>query len=313
VVVLGPGGVGGFIAVALARRTPIAPAPGVSVVATEQTARLINRDGLALTSTVLGESVARPRAVSHLDEPADLLFVATKATDLAPALARVRITPRLVVPLLNGLEHVEELRSRFGPGHVAAASIRIESERVAPGVIVQSSPEVRVELGADDPLLAAMLPDVAELLSGAGIPTSIGRSEQQVLWSKLVRLVALSAVTAAYDQPLGTIRSDRVLRQQLTACVREAAAVAAAAGAGIDPEDTLAELQAAHPTLRSSMQRDIAAGREPELDAIQGAVLRAAARLKVPCPTVQALSELIAQRAGMPWPGPQGPPSQHGS
>ncbi len=52
--------------------------------------------------------------------------------------------------------------------------------------------------------------------------------------------------------------------------------MAAAEGASIDAADPLGELSAAHATLGSSMQRDIAAGRAPELDAIPGAVLRAA-------------------------------------
>jgi 2-dehydropantoate 2-reductase len=50
------------------------------------------------------------------------------------------------------------------------------------------------------------------------------------------------------------------------------------------------------------MQRDIAAGREPELDAIAGAVLRAGRRLGLECPTIARLSRRIAERAGVPAP-----------
>ena len=52
--------------------------------------------------------------------------------------------------------------------------------------------------------------------------------------------------------------------------------MANADGAQIDPAEPLGELEAAHAELGSSMRRDIAAGREPELDAIPGSVLRAA-------------------------------------
>ncbi len=52
----------------------------------------------------------------------------------------------------------------------------------------------------------------------------------------------------------------------------------------------------------SSMQRDIAAGRAPELDAIPGAVLRAAARHGLQCPTIERLVAIIAERAGVPEP-----------
>jgi 2-dehydropantoate 2-reductase len=292
--VLGPGGVGGFLAAALARASA---GPGVTIVARAPTARKINRDGLNVRSAVLGEFVAHPSATTVLDQPTNMLFVATKATELAPALRRVKVTPDLVVPLLNGLEHMDLLRVRFGPDRVAAASIRIESERTGPGVIVQHSPQLRVELAADDPTAGRHLPAVATLLSDAGIPATICSSEKQVLWSKLVRLVALSATTAAFDEPLGRIRADPRQWEALTACVREAAAVAVADGARIDPDDTLAELSAAHPSLRSSLHRDIATGRESELDAIQGAVLRAAARHGLACPTIQRLAATIERRS----------------
>ena len=61
----------------------------------------------------------------------------------------------------------------------------------------------------------------------------------------------------------------------------------------------IAELEAAHETLGSSMQRDIAAGRPPELDAIPGSVLRAAARHGIACPTIERLVGMIAARAGI--------------
>jgi len=50
------------------------------------------------------------------------------------------------------------------------------------------------------------------------------------------------------------------------------------------------------------MQRDIAAGRTPELDAIPGSVLRAASRHGIDCPTIERLVEMIVVRAGAPAP-----------
>jgi 2-dehydropantoate 2-reductase len=120
-----------------------------------------------------------------------------------------------------------------------------------------------------------------------------------VLWSKLVRLVALACTTSASGRTIGFIRSDPEWRSTLEACINEAAAVADAEGARVDPRATLAELDEAHPGLGSSMQRDIAAGREPELDAIAGAVRRAAKRRGIECPTLARLTEQIAERAGL--------------
>jgi 2-dehydropantoate 2-reductase len=64
----------------------------------------------------------------------------------------------------------------------------------------------------------------------------------------------------------------------------------------------MGELGQAHATLGSSMQRDIAAGRTPELDAIPGAVLRAGQRHGIHCPTIERLTALIAARAGVAAP-----------
>jgi ketopantoate reductase len=128
-------------------------------------------------------------------------------------------------------------------------------------------------------------------------------SEARVMWSKLVRLCALACMTTAYDVLLGEIRSTPQLRAELVACIEEACAVAAVEGApDVDPARAVGELDRAHETLGSSMQRDIAAGRTPELDAIPGSVLRAAARHDMSCPTIERLVARIAERAGIPRP-----------
>src|SRR5438128_1775841 len=116
VAILGPGGVGGFLAGALERAgTP------VTLVARDETARLIERDGIHVESVRLAaEFEARPRAAPELDVSGLQLIVATKATSLAAALERIHGEPELVVPMLNGLDHVELLRERFGRGIVPA-------------------------------------------------------------------------------------------------------------------------------------------------------------------------------------------------
>src|SRR3954447_18802476 len=114
--ILGPGGVGGLVAAALAR----SGAPGTLVAreatadAREAAAGAIERDGLRVSSVRLGELEARPPVVVALDETVDVLIVAPKATALDAALERIVAEPGLVVPLLNGLDHLALLRERFG-------------------------------------------------------------------------------------------------------------------------------------------------------------------------------------------------------
>lgn len=292
--ILGPGGVGAFLGAALARA-------GVDVVliGREETAEAINRDGIEVDSARLGPFEAHPAAATTLDHPADALIVATKAKDLEPALERVHEEPHLVVPLLNGLDHIETLRGRFGPRAVAA-SIRIEAYRTDSSHVRQTSHFLRVDLATANPRMRAAVEAFATTLNDAHVPARVLESEAQAMWGKLVRLNALALMTSAYDRPLGPIRATPELRDELEACVAEAVAVASADGAEIDPRDVMGELDDAHDTLGSSMQRDIAAGVEPELDAIAGSVLRAAARHGLACPAIERIAAQVAVRAGAP-------------
>jgi 2-dehydropantoate 2-reductase len=298
VAVLGPGGVGGLLAGALERA-----GTEVTVVARDSTAAAISQHGLRVDSVSLGEFVVHPRALERLDEPVDVLLVATKASGLEPALERIAAAPRLVLPLLNGLDHIAVLRERFEPGSVLAGSIRVEADRPEPGVVVHTSPFLVVEMASGHPAVRPAMQALAQTLADAGVPARVGESEAQVMWSKLVRLNALACTTSAYDKLLGEIRSTPELRADLVGAIEEACAAGLAEGAlDVDPARAIGELERAHDTLGSSMQRDIAAGRTPELDAIPGSVLRAAARHGLECPTIERLVAMIAARAGIASP-----------
>jgi 2-dehydropantoate 2-reductase len=251
---------------------------------------------------LLGDFIAHPRAIAGLDEPVDVLIVATKASGLQEALKRIDAVPNLVLPLLNGLDHIALLRERFGEEKVVAGTIRVEADRPEPGVVVHTSQFLRVDMASREPAVRDSMELLASTLSDAGIPTRVGDSEAQVMWSKLVRLNALACTTSAFNRLLGEIRSTPELRHELVGAIEESCAVARAEGASIPSGEALGELTAAHATLGSSMQRDIAAGRPPELDAIPGSVLRAAARHGLECPTIERLVAMIAARAGVPLP-----------
>ena len=140
---------------------------------------------------------------------------------------------------------------------------------------------------------------LAQLLKDAGVSARVGESEAQVMWSKLVRLNALACTTSAFDKLLGEIRSTPELRAALVGAIEEGCAVGRAEGAAdVDPAKALGELEQAHATLGSSMQRDIAAGRDtrarrdPRVGAARGGAPR-----DLQCPTIERLVALIAARA----------------
>jgi 2-dehydropantoate 2-reductase len=273
--ILGPGAVGGVLAVPLAEA-------GLDVVciARPATAAAITSQGLTLRH---GSDVrtVRPRAVEELNEPVELLIVTVKATGLEDALERITSNAAVVLPLLNGLEHVESIRRRLD-GRVLAGSIgKLEAFREGPTEVVQTTAA---------PLITVFPKDgTADLLRAAGIDVRVGESEPAVLWEKTVRLAPLAAVTAITQQTLGELRSDDGWRSTLEAAVAEAVAVAAADGVSLNEAAQWEILDTMPATVTTSTARDAAAGRPTELDAILGAVVRAAARLGVAAPTLDRL------------------------
>jgi 2-dehydropantoate 2-reductase len=297
IAVLGPGGVGGLMAAALEDA-----GQQVTVVAHESTAELIATEGLKVSSVKFGQLHTHPRAVAALREPVDALLVATKAAGLGEALGRIETEPGVVLPLLNGLDHLGVLRERFAAETVLAGSIRVEADRPEPGVVVHTSPFLLISMASAAAEMAAPMARLEQTIAAAGVPVKVLDSEADVMWSKLVRLNALACTTSAFDKLLGEIRSTPPLRADLIGAMEEASAAGRAEGADVDAASAIAELERAHATLGSSMQRDIAAGRPPELDAIPGSVLRAAARHGIPCPTIERLVGMIAARAGIERP-----------
>lgn len=266
--VLGPGAVGGALAVQL-----VLGGERVVCVAHRETATAIDEHGLTLVRDG-AELHARPEAVELLDEPVDLLLVTVKAPQLDAALERVRVEPALVLPLLNGLEHMAVLRRRFRA--VTAATIgRLEAYREGPTRIVQRASSLVTVAGEVVPAS----------LARADVELRVGGSEKDVLWEKLARQAPLAVLSAVTGLATGELRAD----PRLKAMVEEACGVAAADGAATTLTEQWSIIESLPPGLTTSTARDVAAGRPSELDAIGGAVVRAGRRLGVPTPTLEEL------------------------
>ena len=299
--VLGPGGVGGLLAGLLARG-----GGDVLCLAGSATAGQLGRQGMRVDSASFGEFSVAVRAAERLAEPVDVCLVTVKALQLEAALDRLPadvLGDALLVPLLNGVEHVEWLRQRRPRAQVVAATMRVESTRVAAGHVRHDSPFAVVELaagGAD----VRRVDQLAATLGRAGLDVRVVGDEATLLWGKLTFLAPLALLTTRTGASAGVVRDEH--REAFRAVVAEVASVARAEGAVVDEEATLQFLDQVPATMQSSMQRDAAAGRQVELEAIGGAVVRAAARHGLPVPvTTRLVDELRilhpAAQPGTAW------------
>jgi 2-dehydropantoate 2-reductase len=285
--VLGPGGVGGLMAALLARA-----GDSVEVLAQDRTAREIADGGIHVESSRFGDFTASVKAAPQLSEPVDAVLVTVKATHLQEAIERVpppALGTALVIPFLNGLEHVEVLRRVYPPDQVVPAAIRIESARVRPGLIRHTSLLAGIEIGP-------AAEQVAAHLRAAGFDVTITADEKLMLWEKFVFLAPMALLTTAARANVGTIRTER--RKDLIALLREVTMVARSDGVSIDPASILRFIDAVPGSMETSMQRDQAAGRPLEIDALGGALLRRAESAGIDMPVTRRLvGEIQARNA----------------
>src|SRR5215469_133498 len=285
--ILGPGGIGGLMGASLVQ----AGASVTLVVRPEALAQYPDRIHLESPFGNISAPISRSAQVPACD----LLWITVKGPQLEPALRSITHPEsiRAMVPLLNGIDHLALLGERYGRGKVIAATIAVECERVAPGHFIQRSPFARLHVssGGQD-LLGSTLAE----LENIGFHCKFFDDEATLMWSKIVFLAPMALATSAAALPIGDVMSDLKRKAQWEACVRESAAVAAAQGAKVDPESVISGILKMPPDMRSSMQKDVAQGNPPEIDAIAGPILRAAGRHGIEVPSTEALVRAVEAR-----------------
>jgi 2-dehydropantoate 2-reductase len=277
--ILGAGGIGALLGAVLVR----AGADVLFLMRPETLARYEGR--LSVQSGLLGDFEVDIPALSCLDIEVDVLWVTTKAPQLEAALRLAppdRVGPATVVPLLNGIDHVALLRTHYP--NVVAGAIRVESERLSPSRIRHNLAYLRVDLAGGEAIAAE--------LRSAGFDCRISDDELSMLWEKLSLLGPIALATTAFDGPLGRARGD----ERYHACREEAFAVARAEGAQLEEEALRTFIAAVPDEMRSSMQKDVDAGRPPELDAIAGPIQRGGRRHGIPVPNTDELVKLVEAR-----------------
>mgnify|MGYP001600806085 CR=1 FL=1 len=296
IAILGPGAIGGFLAAVLWKS-----GYQVNCIATQAGAERIAENGLHLKSSVFGEFTARPHTQAILTSKPDILLVAVKAPALVTALARVPLEyvgQSIIIPFLNGFEHIEILRSRYG-NRVVAGSISIEVMRQESELIHHLSPHAMIRIASDTGISRKELEKTKQLFLHAGIPCEVSEKEADVIWEKLVRLNAINCAIAASGKSLGFVRSDPEWRVLLESCVREAVEVARIDGVDSNVENVMARIDVLPASLRTSLARDIEAGNSGELDAIAGAIVRKAAHNGIATPTITRMIEKISSQCGV--------------
>jgi len=289
--IVGAGATGGYFGGRLAEA-----GRNVTFLVRPARAALLAQRGLRITSPA-GESVIYVRTVTapSLDGPYDLIVLAVKSYGLAEAIADLRpaVGPHtVIVPLLNGMRHIDALVQAFGPEHVYGGVCMIAGTLTAEGDIVQLTGLHRLAYGPLDGAPHPRLTAVTEALSGAGFDSEGTRTITQQMWEKWLFLASLGVVTTLMRSPVGAVLAAPGGPAFTDGVVAEAVAIVTAAGHP-PREPALRFLRASITNARSvpttsSMYRDMQAGLPVEADAIVGDLLTYAERLGVQAPLYAA-------------------------
>ncbi len=308
VCIVGAGAIGGFIGARLAA----AGRAQISAVARGATLQSLQRHGWRL-NTAAGLVQAPAQAAAHAADlgPQDLVVIAVKG----PALAQVAqgLAPlfgpdTMVMPAMNGvpwwfcqdvpeighepLQSVDpggRIASAIAFGRVLGCVVHASTATTEPG-LVQHRMGQGLIVGEPRGGRSQRAQAVVELLAHAGFDATHSDNVRYDIWYKLWGNMTMNPVSAITGATIDRIHADPQVREFCSAAMREAAAVGARIGCGIEQsaEDRHA-VTARLGAFKTSMLQDVEAGRPIELDAIVSAVHEIGARLGQPTPNIDIL------------------------
>jgi 2-dehydropantoate 2-reductase len=276
ILVVGAGAIGGYFGARLLKA-----GRDVTFLVRAGRAAQLARTGLVVKSAQGDLDLPKPPTVeaNALRDPFDLILLSCKAYDLEAAIAALApaVGPRTqVLPLLNGLRHLDALDSRFGAARVLGGLCSISTALDPEGRILQFSSFHTLVFGARDGAGLAPLPAIAAALSNAGFDARERGAILQAMWEKWAFIAAAAAITCLMRAAVGDIVAAGAADLAI-ALIDECAAIAAKNGyppaaAALARSRTV--LTAPGSDFAASMLRDIERGAPTEAAHIIGDLLR---------------------------------------
>lgn len=292
---MGTGGVGGCLGALLARA-----GNNVSLIARGEHLRAIQTNGLRLKQddsefTVNVPVTGNPAEIG----PVDLVLYTVKTYHNAQAIPSIR--PLLgpgtaVLTLQNGVECHLQLAAELGPGHAMPGAYWTASSIESPGVIASVGPAPRLSFGEEAGSTSRRAEAVRDSIAAAGIEVELSPEPMQVIWSKFIVLCSVAGITSAARTRIRAFLQYPEGLELFTAAMREADEVGRAKGINL-PEglvESSVDFIRGFPDFQNSMHADFENGRPTELDALNGAVVRAGKETGIPTPVNEFIYAVLA-------------------
>lgn len=266
VLVVGAGATGGYIGAQLARA-----GRKVTFLVHPATRDRLTRSGVQIRSADGTTTSVSVRAVTAdmLDRTYDVVILAVRS-DAVPAaiddFAGAFGADSIIVPVVNGVAHLDLLTARFGARRVCGGAAQLVTSLDA-GVVQEIRPGATIQIGQLDSGPVGRLAEVATTLTVEQVTTTVSDDIVAVMWTKFAFITATAALTCLLRSTIGPIARTPGGLAAADTLLDEIAAVMDTAGHGLDPQSRAAlraTLTDRTSTFGPSMFRDLVAGRRVE-------------------------------------------------
>lgn len=299
ILIVGAGGVGGYFGAHLARA-------GLDITYLLRAKRkaMIDTHGLRVESPQ-GAFTVQPKTIVAEDvQPHyDLILIAVKSYDLDEVMRPLQdvLGQGVVLPFLNGLDHLDKLDRLLGKERVMAGVAHIAATITPEGAVRQLTDLHRLTVGARHPRHQELASAFIKLCEGAPFESLLTENIEQMLWDKWAFLAALAGMTTLCRGSVGDIVETPYGRGATIQMYEECCRVARASGYAISAEASVRALEiltAKGSSFTASMLRDLLNGQPTEHDHILGAMIRRGQSLDCPTPLLAVAHTNMSIQSG---------------
>jgi 2-dehydropantoate 2-reductase len=290
ILVVGAGAIGGYFGGRMLQADA-----DVTFLVRERRAAELAAAGLVIKSPLGDVTLKNPSAVQadKLVEQFDVVLLSCKAFDLDDAIKSFApaVGPNTaILPLLNGMRHLDTLDAKFGPdrvlGGLCAIAVTLNERRE----VVHLQPLQSLTFGERDGKMTDRVRAIASVMEKGNFGSKTSDDIIQEMWEKWVFLASLAAATCLMRASVGHILASPGGKDFILGMLDECSAVAAAEGHA--PRAPYLErihgmLTAEGSPMTASMFRDIKAGAPVEADHVIGDLVARADTAKVPAPKLR--------------------------
>lgn len=292
ILIVGAGAIGGYFGGRLLEK-----GEDVTFLVREKRQQQLCSNGLVVESIHGDMRLAEPKTILAGEnvQPYDVVLVSTKSYHMDGAIEDIRPyvgDETMVLPLLNGIAHLDFLTEAFGSEKVIGGLCFIETTLTQDGKIVQTSPIHDLVFGERNGEKTERILQLEEAFSGTKASFRLSEKIEQEMWHKYLFITSLSGITSLFRSPIGPIREQEHGWKTIESLVEEAAGIMEKIGAPLAAgamDATQGRMKEIGHGMKSSLQRDMEKSLLTEGDHLFGYLLENADKFGLATPILSAI------------------------